>query len=239
MSRTTLRPCLKHSTDLDPPAPTNSPLPFALCSSALGPRVHFPPTPGLCQTHLTHSAAIYDRAPIVVLPNACALPERNGRTYTPSNESCAKRRSTRAVAHGATLHPQAFAATAVPSSSPKTSVSDPAGRMPSLVPDLSSCSESDESDISSTPPVPTHFPSTALHYHHHHHHPQHQHQHQHQHAPISIVVDGTADPSAALAFLPHANEREKPRSRSKTRGTRTVRKSEFAIPELDGCLGGF
>ncbi|KAI0281087.1 hypothetical protein BC826DRAFT_1072213 [Russula brevipes] len=75
----TLRPYLKHSSDLDSPAPTNSPLPFALCSSAL--RVHFPPTPGLCQTHLTHSSAIYDRHPIVVSPNACVLPERNERTY--------------------------------------------------------------------------------------------------------------------------------------------------------------
>ena len=237
MSRTTLRPCLKHSTDLDPPAPTNSPLPFALCSSALGPRVHFPPTPVLCQTHLTHSAASYDRAPIVVLPNACALPERNGRTYTPSNdESCAtarKRRSTHATtSQGATLHPQAFTTSPTTSSSPKTSILDPAKRLPSLVPDLSSCSESDESDVSSTPPVPTHFPSMG--YHHHHHHHQH-----HHHAPISIVVDGTADPATALAFLPHANEREKPRSRSKARGTRTVRKSEFALPELDGCLGGF
>jgi hypothetical protein len=230
MSRTTLRPCLKHSTDLDPPAPTNSPLPFALCSSVLGPRVHFPPTPVLCQTHLTHSAASYDRAPIVVLPNACALPERNGRTYTPSNdESARKRRSTHATSQGATLHPQAFTTSpAAPSSSPKTSVLDPAGRLPSLVPDLSSCSESDESDVSSTPPVSTHFPSMGYHHHRHHHH----------HAPISIVVDGTADPATALAFLPHANEREKPRSRSKTRGTRTVRKSEFAV-ELDGCLGGF
>jgi hypothetical protein len=235
MSRNTLRPCLKHSTDLDPPAPTNSPLPFALCSSVLGPRVHFPPTPVLCQTHLTHSAATYDRAPIVVLPNACALPERNGRTYTP-NESYSdarKRRSTHAAAQGATLHPQAFAAPAATPLSPKTSVSDPAGRMPSLVPDLSSCSESDESDISSTPPVSTHFPSTGIHYHHHQYHQY------HHHAPISIVVDGTADTAAALAFLPHANEREKPRSRSKTRGTRTARKSEFALPDLDGCLGGF
>jgi hypothetical protein len=96
--------------------------------------------------------------------------------------------------------------------------------MPSLVPDLSSSSESDESDISSTPPDRTYF-TPAVHY--------------HLHPPIPIVIDGTADSAAALAFLPHANEREKPRSRSKTRGTRTVRKSEFALPELDGCLGGF
>ncbi|KAH8981455.1 hypothetical protein EDB86DRAFT_2834868 [Lactarius hatsudake] len=236
MSRTTLRPCLKHRADVDPPAPTNSPpLPFALSPSALAPRVHFPPSPGLCQTHLTHSAAIYDRAPIVVLPNACAMPERNGRTFTPPSESCAarKRRSTRAAAQGATLHPQAFAASsyATPAAAAAaSSVPDPTGRsMPSLVPDLSS-SESDESDISSTPPLASHFPQMG--------------QYQYHPPPISIVLDGAPDAAAAaFAFLPHANEREKPRrerSRSKTRGTRTtVRASEFALPELDGCLGGF
>ncbi|KAH9024416.1 hypothetical protein EDB84DRAFT_432880 [Lactarius hengduanensis] len=221
MSRTTLRPCLKHRADVDPPAPTNSPLPFALC-----PRVHFPPSPGLCQTHLTHSAAIYDRAPIVVLPNACAMPERNGRTFTPPSESCAagKRRATRAVAQGATLHPQAFAASHTTPAAAASSVSG----MPSLVPDLSS-SESDESDISSTPPHPSHFPQMG--------------QYQYHPPPIAIVLDGAPDAAAAFAFLPHANEREKPRrerSRSKIRGTRTtVRTSEFALPELDGCLGGF
>ncbi|KAH9170575.1 hypothetical protein EDB89DRAFT_1274289 [Lactarius sanguifluus] len=230
MSRTTLRPCLKHRADVDPPAPTNTPLPFAPCPSVLAPRVHFPPSPGLCQTHLTHSAAIYDRAPIVVLPNACAMPERNGRTFTPTSESCAarKRRSTRAVAQGATLHPQAFAAahTAPPPPPPaSSSVPDPTGRMPSLVPDLSS-SESDESDISSTPPHLSHFPQMG--------------QCQYHHPPISIAAP---DAAAAFAFLPHANEREKPRrerSRSKPRSARTTAQaSEFALPELDGCLGGF
>jgi hypothetical protein len=98
--------------------------------------------------------------------------------------------------------------------------------MPSLMPDLWSSSESDESDISSTPPERTHFPPAGHHLY-------------HLHPPIPIVVDGTADASAALAFLPHANEQKKPRSRSKTRGARTVRKSEFSLPELDGCLGGF
>jgi hypothetical protein len=95
--------------------------------------------------------------------------------------------------------------------------------MPSLVPDLSS-SESDEYDVSSTPPNPMHFPSTG-------------------HPPISIHMDGTGDAVAALSFLPHANEREKPRrdrTHSKSPGSsRSMRKSEFAAPELDGCLGGF
>jgi len=230
MSRTTLRPCLKHSTDPDPPASPNSPFPFALSSSVLGPRVRFPPAPGLCQTHLTHSASIYDRAPIVVLPNACALPARNERTYTPSGEclSSNKRRSARATAHGASLHPHAFAESAkvqVAAAAAAVSASEPAGQMPTLVPDLSS-SESDESDVSSTPPVPNHFMSTG-------------------HPPISLI-DGTSDATAALSFLPHANGREKPRKErgrsSRPHGSpRSVRTSEFAVSELelDGCLGGF
>lgn len=234
MSRTTLRPCLKHHTDPDPPAPPNTPFPFALSSSVLGPRVHFPPAPGLCQTHLTHSASIYDRAPIVVLPNDCALPARNERTYTPSSECPKKRRSAQsATAHGAALHPHAFAesqATTAGAGAIPAAVASPAdpvlGRVPPLVADLSS-SESDESDVSSTPLVPNRFPSTG-------------------HPPIAIV-DGNGDATAtatALSFLPHANEREKPRkergSRSRPHGCpRSVRKSEFAVPELDGCLGGF
>ena len=228
MSRTTaLRPCLKHSTDLDPPPSANSsPFPFALSPAVMGTRVHFPPTPSLCQTHLTHSPAMYDRAPIVVLPNACALPARHERTYPPSREcpssssSSKKRRSTHAkgaqavaaVAH----HPHAFREAPVASSDPRQHHQ----QLPQLVPDLSS-SESDESDINIVPPDRTHFASTG-------------------HPPISIV-DCSGEASAALSFLPHANEREKPRrERSRTRGgPRSVRKSEFALPELDGCLGGF
>jgi len=231
MSRTTLRPCLKHHTDPEPPAPPNSPFPFALSSSVLGPRVHFPPAPGLCQTHLTHSPSIYDRAPIVVVPNDCALPARNERTYTPSSECSKKRRSAQEAApvYGAAIHPHALAeparAQAAAGTVSATSVSpaDPVGRVPPLVADLSS-SESDESDVS-TPPVPSRFPSTG-------------------HPPISIV-DGNGDATAtALSFLPHANEREKPRKERNSRSRphtspRSVRTSEFAVPDLDGCLGGF
>jgi hypothetical protein len=135
-----------------------------------------------------------------------------------------------ASAHGAALHPHAFAESAKVQAAGGTvsaapvSPADAVGRMPPLVADLSS-SESDESDVSSTPLVPNRFPSTG-------------------HPPISIV-DGNGDTTpTALSFLPHANEREKPRkernSRSRPHGSpRSVRKSEFAVPELDGCLGGF
>ncbi|KZT28063.1 hypothetical protein NEOLEDRAFT_1130019 [Neolentinus lepideus HHB14362 ss-1] len=45
--------------------------------------VHFPPSPKLTRTHTTHSSSSYDRSPIVVTPNACALPARGcpGKTY--------------------------------------------------------------------------------------------------------------------------------------------------------------
>ncbi|KAI0281172.1 hypothetical protein BC826DRAFT_1143631, partial [Russula brevipes] len=111
-------------------------------------RVHFPPTPGLCRTHLTHSSAIYDRHPIVVSPNACALPERNERTDVPCSEGTSSPRKWRSShdAQGVALHPHAFTALSPAQSAPL----DPTGRMPSLVPDLSS-SKSSKSDVSSTP----------------------------------------------------------------------------------------
>ncbi|KAF8274343.1 hypothetical protein EI94DRAFT_1782560 [Lactarius quietus] len=207
MSRTTLRPCLKHTTDLDPPR----------LRTVLSPSR----SARLCQTHLTHSAATYDRAPIVVLPNACALPERNGRTYTP-NESCAARRNAAPsgfVAAGGPAAPRApkppqsrIPPDACPRSCP---TSPPAPNRTSRISAARPLFLPTSHRLAFTTTTTTTTPS------------------------ISIVVDGNTDPAAALAFLPHANEREKPRSRSKTRGTRTMRKSEFALPELDGCLGGF
>ena len=46
--------------------------------------VHFPPSPIISKTFAAHSPSTYDRSPIVVVPNSCALPERGcpGRTYT-------------------------------------------------------------------------------------------------------------------------------------------------------------
>ncbi|KAH9987702.1 hypothetical protein BJV77DRAFT_964711 [Russula vinacea] len=172
--RTTLRPCLKqHSTDPEPsaaqqqPPPPQSPFPFATSSSVLGPRVHFPPAPGLCQTYLAHPASIYDRAPIVVPPNVCALPARNERTYTPSaNPSPAPQRNADRPRRGPPRTAPRCTRT-LSRSRPEqahqaqayAAASDPAGRMmPALVPDLSS-SESDESDVNSTPPIPNHYVS--------------------------------------------------------------------------------
>jgi len=64
----------------------SNPLPFSSCSTILdSPHVHFPPTPTLTSTQITHSPFTYDRAPIVVAPNLCALPERGGRQIIVGN----------------------------------------------------------------------------------------------------------------------------------------------------------
>jgi len=121
--------------------------------------VHFPPSPTLTRVYVAHSSTAYDRSPIVVLPNACALPERGcpGRTYTldderPKRPSPSKRRSS----SGNHAHPRA--ASSRTSSSPSQPVEDDPIPMrtsplmlPPLIPDLSS--ESDESDgFTSLPP---------------------------------------------------------------------------------------
>ncbi|KAI0782403.1 hypothetical protein BC629DRAFT_553987 [Irpex lacteus] len=61
------------------------PLPFATCARIMSPRVHFPPTPSMvASTHPVHSPQTYDRKPIVISPNYCALPQRGSRKlYSP------------------------------------------------------------------------------------------------------------------------------------------------------------
>ncbi|CAE7204197.1 unnamed protein product, partial [Rhizoctonia solani] len=88
--------------------------------------VHFPTAKrDLVKTRVTHSPASYDRSPIVVAPNSCALPARGcpGRTYAPD-------------AIGRSMHPSA----------PRRRPSTPC---PGLVPDEGS---SDDSDGLISPP---------------------------------------------------------------------------------------
>lgn len=127
-------------------------------SAAFTHGVHFPPSPSLARTFDAHSPSTYDRSPIVVAPNACALPERGcpGRTYT-IDDPCAARNkySTMSVTpRGATVHPRAFQSTSnysCYSSDAQVAYSNPPpASLPPLVPDLSS--ESEESDGFISPP---------------------------------------------------------------------------------------
>lgn len=115
-------------------------------SSSLSPaphnQVHFPPSPTISRIYSAHSASTYDRSPIVVAPNSCALPEHGcpGRTYTLDDSSPSRSSSRRQHAplnNGRHPHPRAVNFSDV-------SVSLPPMSPPPLIPDLSS--ESDESD---------------------------------------------------------------------------------------------
>lgn len=222
--------------------------PGALLAAALPyppepPQVHFPPTPSLAKTYPTHSGSAYDRAPIVVLPNDCALPERGcpGRTYTTCSRSrssnatagSSKDRCSSASATGKHVHPRVVEDMRNRQSGP-----------PPLIPDISS-SESDESDGVVSPPPEYNSVSAGA-------------TTQHYYAyPVSIASTSQEELNKALAFLPHApslpldskaspkSNKDRDRKRRSTNGSGMPRfKSEdnarsFAETSLDGCLGGF
>jgi len=219
------KPCLK--AEVQPS--TSDPLPFAYCSSKalLSPHVHFPPTPTLVSTHTTHSSGTYDRAPITIAPNSCALPERGGRTYTPAADHAPSAR-----VKGSYFHPKAYEAC---QPEPDVTLS-----LPCLIPDLSS-SESDDSDGAlATPPGPgaAMGPSLSMRFSKQHH----PHSSPIPHANSQEKLDN------ALSFLPHppspVREQECRKRRSPSRPRLAHRSTKFpevfSQPALDdGCLGGF
>ena len=116
--------------------------------------VHFPPSPSLTRTFTAHSAAAYDRSPITVTPNSCALPERGcpGRTYLLDETDDTKpqpSRYPRGIAYARDYHPRALA------------FASSTNMVPQLIPDMSS--ESEESDGFSGIPaqLPTNYPMTT------------------------------------------------------------------------------
>ncbi|KAI5121832.1 hypothetical protein M0805_003266 [Coniferiporia weirii] len=256
------RSILKHSSAsfAHPNAPS---LAAALPYPPPSPQVHFPPTPALTQTYPTHSVTAYDRAPIVVLPNDCALPERGcpGRTYNSANDKGTW--SSGGVVNGSSsgkhLHPRATEESAsgrIPSygvslssaSSSSSSLSISNRGPPPLVPDVSS-SESDESDgLVSPPPEYSSVGAGAM---------AQQYPYPYPHT-VSIVSPSHEEFGRALAFLPHApstppkdaQKRDTERKRRSTgRSSRSSPNSprfksedgarSFAASSLDGCLGGF
>jgi len=102
------------------PSPPDSPFPFSTCrdvanilssaAPALDPHVHFPPSPTIACTYITHSPATYDRAPIAVSQNTCELPERGRRVYHPARRPhpLSDDPHQQALANAGDLHPRAM-----------------------------------------------------------------------------------------------------------------------------------
>ena len=170
------RPILKRSEaayQQSAPTPPRYPV---LHSNSPSHAVHFPPSPTLTRTFSAYSPSAYDRSPIVVSPNACALPERGcpGRTYT--LDESASLTSPKAwnskVRNGRHLHPRAVAAYRDPSPHIDDEADDDDEEqrtpthalpvLPSLIPDLSS--ESDESDCFTSPPEHALYSNSASYY---------------------------------------------------------------------------
>lgn len=108
-----------------------------LTSSPPSPHVHFPPTPAIVSsTYITHSPSIYDRAPIEVIPNSCALPDRGDRVLDNSLPITTKTQRDR---KGGYFHPSAYEVC-----EPEYDNVPSAMSVPQLIRDCSSSSESDE-----------------------------------------------------------------------------------------------
>ncbi|KAG5652584.1 hypothetical protein H0H81_004458 [Sphagnurus paluster] len=124
--------------------------------------VHFPPATSLTtHTYAVYSAAVYDRSPIQVSPNACKLPERGcpGRTYTLDDTPAPSEAKRGHPYGGRDLHPRAIAFNAARQQQDAACSSDSVP--PPLIPDLSS--ESDESDGFYSPPMKSYSPTNHTH----------------------------------------------------------------------------
>ncbi|KAI0760819.1 hypothetical protein C8Q74DRAFT_1221354 [Fomes fomentarius] len=198
------RPCLKrtsHPSPLAPPPQDEPSTLLAIDPSILSPLVRFPHQTALA--HTLGSAISYDRTPIVVSPNRCALPERGcpGRTYAPEDPHAASlRRSKRtslSPVGGRSRHPRAAGDDyhrqvqdddPTPRQSPRVDYHP----LPPLVPDLSSSESSEESDGVASPPPEVYSSSSpygkiSL-----------------EHSLMNLTLAGTNAPStSALSFLPH------------------------------------
>lgn len=236
---------LKLATERPGPirSPSTNAFPFASCSTLIySPHVHFPPTPSLTSTTSAYSPGTYDRAPIAVSPNSCALPERGGRVYLPSNLQGSYGSS---VIKGSYFHPRAFeACTPEPLDLPVDKASSSFDLLPPnpRIPDLTfSSSESEDSDECGSPPVVVSSNPISIH---------------HFMPPNSASFTALSRSNSlekidnALSFLPYpssAKDRDLPRRRNSSRtrvGQGNIRRTKsvgaFVEPPLDGgCLGGF
>jgi len=213
-------------------SPSKSPRPIlkqassTFGSSMRSARVHFPPSPRLSTFQFTHSPQLYDRSPLVVQPNACALPGRGERVYLAEDYDNTAQDDI--ICDSIPLRD---------GHSPPEYLREAPTYPPSL--DCSSSSahpESDESDGPlSTPPDPTNLSATPLIV---------------THPPdiLGPSLSRRRSDSDVLAFLPHPPCSEKPkrpkRSLKRTHSDRqlfgcTFSEDRFSTPAFEGCLGGF
>lgn len=149
------RPILKHSPQPHPVFPDDTSLSLPIPRQCRN-TVHFPPSPTLTRTFSAHSSAAYDRSPIVVSPNSCALPARGcpGRTYilgcTKSSSLDVNAIKGAIQAGGKHMHPRRALDLGLVSASTPDSQTNTSPIPPPLIPDVSS--ESDESDGSASSP---------------------------------------------------------------------------------------
>jgi hypothetical protein len=151
---TSPRPILKRSSQSHSDNPTNDNLPPLRIPRQCPNTVHFPPSPILARTFSAYSSSTYDRSPIVVLPNICALPARGcpGRTYlpgcpvpvSPSTSPDSNAHKSAMKAKGAHIHPRRALTFGLVVPEPTPDCATRLAVPPPLVPDVSS--ESDESD---------------------------------------------------------------------------------------------
>ncbi|KZP12325.1 hypothetical protein FIBSPDRAFT_870377 [Athelia psychrophila] len=218
--------------------------------------VHFPPTPTLTRTFSAHSPSTYDRSPIVVSTNTCALPERGcpGRTYTLGEAHQSKDYASSWKPHsGRHLHPRAVNSgyraqpPLIDEEDDDESQRTPTCTMPALpqlIPDVSSSESSEDSD-DFTPPadfMPIHyFPPPQTNPHTLPSHPP------IPYAPYRYSSEGQQSyfvgTPTALSFLPHASDedqakmRRRKRDPSKTRdeGADRRRRADGSYKSLSVC----
>ncbi|EMD42270.1 hypothetical protein CERSUDRAFT_90879 [Gelatoporia subvermispora B] len=230
------RPILKRDSPLV--EPTLIHLPFSTCGNVLSPHVHFPPTPGLSSHHPTHSPRSYDRAPIVVSPNVCQLPQRGARKlhsppvhFEVERRGRSRSRNTPEV-KGSYFHPRAYEAC-----NPEPELDSPTPPTdlpltPSLVQDLSPSDESDDSIT--TPPgskpaaiiqafAPPPFPQKA------------------ELEPFAAQARSTTSDFIHSSSLssPQKVSQETKRRPGLSRSDEQKRSGRMSVTWDEGCLGGF
>jgi hypothetical protein len=213
------RPILKPRRSPDSSAPMSATL--QSIRPPHSPHVHFPPTPTLTSTHTTHSPFNYDRAPIIVSPNECALPERGGRFYSPKSSPVYVHRTP---PKGCYFHPRAFEACEREVLDERFAPLNP----PALIPDLSLSSSSEASDDSDmyncSPEQSSIFMiSPNAHY---------------STYPLS-QSHSQEELNTVLAFLPYTPSPTKGRRHVKKQGTKDCFRLVTNELSIEGCLGGF